>query len=98
MLSTFVATVKALQQVIYPDTRYSERVIVETIDRIQGLTVDICIVLIPNASLAFSLNVHRFNVATSRARHYTIMFVPNDLSLANCDKRVATYFERLEKL
>ena len=95
VLSTFVATVKALQQVIYPDTRYSDRVTVETIDRIQGLTVDICIVLIPNASLAFSLNVHRFNVATSRARHHTILFVPNDLSLANCDERVTTYFERL---
>ena len=96
VLAAFVDTVKALQQAIYPEIGYSEKVIVDTIDRIQGLTVDVCIVLIPNTSTHFSLDIHRFNVATSRARRHTVLFVPNDLSLTNCDERVIKYFERLK--
>lgn len=46
---------------------------IETVDRVQGLTVDYCIFFIPNASLPYSLDPKLFNVATSRARLNTII-------------------------
>ena len=46
---------------------------IETVDRIQGLTVDYTIFLIPNASVSYSLNDELFNVATSRAIRCTII-------------------------
>jgi len=94
VLSSFVSTAKKLQQSIYPEIGYNDRVTVDTIDRIQGLTVDICMILIPNRGVRFSLNPNRFNVATSRARHHTLLFVPDDLSLVNYDKRIVEYFKR----
>lgn len=91
VLSFYVSTVKELQQRIYSDVGFSEWVTVETIDRIQGLTVDVCILLIPNNGLSFSLNPNRFNVATSRARHRTIIILPSDLNVNEIDERVKTY-------
>ncbi|GAB3688488.1 hypothetical protein GCM10027592_03490 [Spirosoma flavus] len=97
VLSFYVSTVKELQQRIYSDVSNSERVTVETIDRIQGLTVDICILLIPNNGLNFSLNPNRFNVATSRARHRTIIVLPNDLNVDGIEPRVKKYLTEAKR-
>lgn len=96
VLSFYVITIKDLQRYIYDEVGYSEKVLVETIDRVQGITVDICIFLIPNSGLSFSLNPNRFNVATSRAKHQTILVVPGTLNLNGTDQRVREYFSKLE--
>lgn len=46
---------------------------VNTVDRIQGMTVDICIYLVPSYKTKFSFDNNRFNVATSRARNGTLI-------------------------
>ena len=45
----------------------------ETIDRIQGATVDYAIVYIPGRNPGFALDERRFNVATSRSRSTTLI-------------------------
>ena len=94
VLSFYVVTVKELQRSISEEVVHSEHVIVETIDRIQGLTVDVCLWLIPNTGLNFSLNPHRFNVATSRARCQTIVFMPNSFAANSIDPLVNAWLNR----
>ena len=76
ILSKFKETVKELQKT-FITKRHSEEIPdnlkIETVDRIQGLTVDYAIFLIPNASVSYSLDSELFNVATSRASGCTII-------------------------
>lgn len=48
---------------------------VNTVDRIQGLTVDICIFLAPTYKTKFAMDENRFNVATSRAKKGTLIIL-----------------------
>ena len=52
---------------------------IETVDRVQGITVDYCFFLIPNASVRFSLDEALFNVATSRAKYCTAIVADKHL-------------------
>ena len=76
ILSKFKETIKALQKTFITklhSEEIPESLKIETVDRIQGLTVDYTIFLIPNASIGYSLNSELFNVATSRASRCTII-------------------------
>lgn len=46
---------------------------IETVDRIQGMTVDYTIMYIPGWKPSFALDENRFNVATSRSRSTTLV-------------------------
>ena len=52
---------------------------IETIDRIQGMTVDYAILYIPSRNPGFALENRRFNVATSRAKDNTYIICPKDI-------------------
>ena len=54
---------------------------IETIDRIQGLTSDITILLIPFEGIAFAFQENRFNVATSRAKRGTLIITDRNIDL-----------------
>ena len=76
ILSKFKETVKELQKTFITKLHSEEipdNLKIETVDRIQGLTVDYTIFLIPNASVSYSLDSELFNVATSRANRCTII-------------------------
>lgn len=76
ILSKFKDTVRELQKQFILRFNRSElpkNIIIETVDRVQGLTVDFCIYFIPNASIQYSLVNDLFNVATSRAKYSTII-------------------------
>jgi hypothetical protein len=66
-------TVRALQSRIHVQFNKFENLLIETVDRIQGMTVDYCIYVIPQESIPFSIQPNRFNVATSRARYCTLI-------------------------
>ena len=53
---------------------------VNTVDRIQGMTVDLCIYMIPSYQTKFSYDINRFNVATSRAKQGTLIMAENIIS------------------
>lgn len=79
VLTFFVETTKALQKEIYSRTGHRKNLLVETVARVQGLTTDICIYLIPNASYHRSLEPRIFNVATSRSSRHTLIIADESI-------------------
>jgi DNA replication ATP-dependent helicase Dna2 len=79
VLAPFVDTAKFLQSRLLGVLK-GKKVFIETVDRVQGLDVDICFYVIPNDSYDYALNRNRFNVATSRAKLATILIGPVALS------------------
>lgn len=73
VLAPFRVTVRSLQEAIYPAFKDVEWLSIETVDRIQGMTCDLTIYLIPFSSSYFALQTNRFNVATSRATKGTLI-------------------------
>ena len=91
-------TTNALQKSINQTAGSYVNVIVDTIARVQGLTTDVVILVIPNVYLFLSLEPHLFNVATSRAREHTIIIVDkNILDFSEMNSVVHSYLETLYK-
>ena len=98
VLSYFVETTKALQKYIFQNIGYNKNLLIETVSRIQGLTTDICIFLVPNSSYHRSLENRLFNVATSRAKRHTIIITDKKvLSRTQIDNEVKQYLKQLDK-
>jgi DNA replication ATP-dependent helicase Dna2 len=89
-------TVRTLQSQVLSNFSGNENLLIETVDRIQGMTVDYCFFVIPQASIPFSIQANRFNVATSRARICTLIIADNNISkFINYEKKVKLYLERI---
>jgi superfamily I DNA and/or RNA helicase len=90
-------TIRFLQKEIFSKCSNTEDVLVETIDRIQGLTTDFCIFFIPTESIPFALQINRFNVATSRARLCTLLIADKDiLHFSTISEEVSNYFKLIQ--
>ena len=72
IMTPFRETVKELQK-RFSTSDFELDLTIETIDRIQGMTVDYAILYIPGRNPAFALEERRFNVATSRSRSTTLI-------------------------
>jgi len=72
VVTPFIKSAQQLQKHILPDTKIKD-ITVETVDRIQGMTVDYAIFYIPGRFPGFALNERRFNVATSRSMSTTVI-------------------------
>ena len=82
---------------MYSKCLNTEYVLVETIDRIQGLTTDFCIFFIPEESIPFALHVNRFNVATSRARYCTLIIASKEIKhFVNLNSEIENYFNSIK--
>jgi hypothetical protein len=98
VLTKRIATVKALQKAIYPAVGNHKNLHIETVDRVQGITTDVTIYVIPNTGYHYSLNKRLFNVATSRSKQHTIIIADkNILDNPNIDNEVKTYLQKLDK-
>lgn len=93
-------SVRFLQKEIYSKCSETENVLVETIDRIQGLTTDFTIFFIPTESIPFALQVNRFNVATSRAKLCTIIITDENINsfYSYINDNVKTYLQKIENV
>ena len=80
ILSPFVLTTKALQTEFCHDDQKLD-ILVDTINRIQGETVDYTIFYIPLRNHDFAFSANLFNVATSRSRSTTLIIsdIPLDI-------------------
>jgi rRNA-processing protein FCF1 len=90
-------TIRFLQKEIYSKCANTDNIVIETIDRIQGLTTDFCIFFIPTESIPFALQLNRFNVATSRAKLATLIIA--DVSIIhfeNIFEKIASYFKYIK--
>ena len=94
VLTKFIATVKSLQKSMsgnYPN------LLIDTVDKVQGLTTDVTIFVIPNTSVFYSLESRLFNVATSRAKRHTIIICDkNILDNPHIKSEVKAYLEKLD--
>lgn len=96
VLSCFRKTARALQKAVALRLGLGNKVLTDTIARVQGLTTDITIFLIPNTSLIRSLEPRLFNVATSRATDHTIIIADkNILNFAHMNHKVRSFLENL---
>jgi hypothetical protein len=94
IISPFQDTVKQMQKTFLTDTKIGD-ITVETIDRIQGMTVDYAIFYIPGRNPGFALDERRFNVATSRSRSTTLVLT--DVPLTNFHSISARISEFLDR-
>ena len=95
VLSCLKDTTGALLMAITQVVGLHNNILVDTIDRVQGLTTDITIFFVPDYSYTFTLERHRFNVATSRAIEHTIIIADKYvLDSFDLDLKVRKYLER----
>lgn len=97
VLSNYINTVKALQKSIYGSIENPKNILIDTVARIQGLTTDITIFVIPNSGYNHSLEKRLFNVATSRSKRHTIIIADKDIisSYPHLDEDVKMYLQKL---
>jgi len=97
VLTYFVETTKALQKSIFQTVGYHKNLLIETVSRVQGLTTDITIFVVPNSSYHRSLENRLFNVATSRSKRHTIIIADkNILTRSQVDNEVKQYLQKLD--
>ena len=98
VLSSYIETTKALQKTIFQTVGNHSNLLIDTVSRIQGLTTDVAIYVIPNTGYSFSLDKRLFNVATSRATKHTIIIC--DTNILSIGKAIMNYdvFQYLSKL
>jgi superfamily I DNA and/or RNA helicase len=98
VLAPFRKTVQTLQEKLGMELDDFSGITIETIDRIQGLTVDFTIYLLALSNPRFGLNVNRFNVATSRAKSGTLIITDKGyVEFMGIDKKVTEYLSKLDK-
>ncbi|RZJ98809.1 MAG: hypothetical protein EOO46_24025 [Flavobacterium sp.] len=97
VLSNYIDTVKSLQKCIYQSVGNQKNLLIETVARIQGLTTDVTVFVIPNSGYNHSLEKRLFNVATSRAKRHTIIIADQNIisSYPHLDENVKTYLQKL---
>jgi rRNA-processing protein FCF1 len=93
-------SIRFLQKEIYSKCGNTENILIETIDRIQGLTTDFCIFFVPAEGVPFALQANRFNVATSRAKLCTLIISDETISsfFSLIDNNVKQYILSLNDL
>lgn len=98
VLTFYIETTKALQRAIYQTIGSHNNLLIDTVSRIQGLTTDVAIYVVPNTSYYRLLDRRLFNVATSRARRHTIIIsdaeILNHLDMIDTD--VCRFMEKIE--
>lgn len=97
IITPFRETVKKLQSEFQTDKCVLKDLTIETIDRIQGLTVDYAILYLPAGGSSFALDERRFNVATSRSLSTTIIITDVELERLSKFKGKVRTFIRASK-
>ena len=96
ILSKFRSTVKDIQRAFITYCGEYNNVLIDTVERVQGLTCDVCIFCIPNYLQYMSLEKSFFNVATSRSKYNTLIICDeNMLRTVNMDIDVRKYLEQV---
>ena len=96
ILSHRIPTVVALQKAFAHTGLGLDDILIETVAKIQGLTTDITIFVIPNTGYHHGLERRLFNVATSRAREHTIIIADRSiLSHVELDLDVIYFLRKL---
>ena len=97
VLTCLKKTTRALQMAITQKVGTRKNLLVDTVARVQGLTTDVTIFFVPDYSYIRTLELHLFNVATSRAREHTIIIADKYvLDCTTLNIKVRKYLEALK--
>lgn len=96
ILTKFRAAVRMLQNRFISKYGNRDNVLIDTVERVQGMTCHVCIYFIPNTMMQMSLDQPLFNVATSRAMQKTLIVADPSILTANCDRQVQSYLKSIE--
>lgn len=97
ILAKFRATVKNMQRAFITHFGEQKNILIDTVERVQGLTCDVCFFCIPNDLQYMSLEKTFFNVATSRSVFNTVIICDeNMMNTVNMDTDVRNYLERVK--
>lgn len=97
ILAKFRATVKNMQRAFITHFGEQKNVLIDTVERVQGLTCDVCFFCIPNDLQYMSLEKTFFNVATSRSVFNTVIICDeNMLNTVNMNTEVRNYLVRVK--
>ena len=91
VLTKFRVAVRMLQNSLISKFGSKDNVLIDTVERVQGMTCDVCIYYIPNTMMGMSLDKPLFNVATSRAKQLTIIVADNSILNTPCHRDVHMY-------
>ncbi len=95
VLTKFRAAVRMLQNCFISKYGNKDDVLIDTVERVQGMTCDVCIYYIPNTMMGMSLDRPLFNVATSRAKQLTIIVADKSILNTSCHRDVHSYLTRI---
>ncbi len=96
IITPFKDSAKAIQKRFSFEDR-KLKVSVETIDRVQGATVDYAILYFPLRNVGFACDERRFNVATSRSRTTTLILSDCDLlEMRSITGKVREFLEKVK--
>lgn len=91
ILSPFVQTTKMLEKEFCGDDQKLD-IMVETVSRIQGETVDYTIYYVPSRNPGFAFSDNLFNVATSRSRSTTLLITDMPIDYIKIDSNKVLNF------
>lgn len=98
IIAPFQDTVKELQK-RFGNEDSLRNLTIETVDRIQGMTVDYTIMYIPGWKHKFALEQRRFNVATSRSRTTTLLLSDEPLeNLHSAPEAIFPFIAKCSKI
>lgn len=97
VLSKFIASVRMLQKCCIDNIGYKNNILIDTVERVQGMTCDVCIYFIPNDLMSMSLDVSLFNVATSRAKQATIIVADKNIMSEPMSDEVRKYLLKAQE-
>lgn len=95
VLTKFRAAVRMLQNSFISKYGSKNNVFIDTVERVQGMTCDVCIYYIPNTMIGMSLDRALFNVATSRAKQLTIIVADKSILNTSCHRDVRSYLIKI---
>ena len=95
VLTKFRTTVRMLQNCFISKCGNKDNILIDTVERVQGMTCDVCIYYIPNTMIGMSLDRPLFNVATSRAKQLTIIIADRSILSTSCHRDVHLYLTKI---
>lgn len=98
VITPFIDSAKELQK-HYMIPLGLKNLTIETVDRIQGMTVDYAIYYIPGRKPSFALDEKRFNVATSRSKGTTLLLSDIPLEqMHTASSIIQSFIEKCSKI
>lgn len=96
VLSYFKKTIQSIGIELNKRSVNTNKLLLDTVSRVQGETRDVCIYFITKDRYSYSCERHLFNVATSRAKMYTIIITDNQILDEISNPVVIKYFKSIK--